>query len=98
MCARRPRGVGSLFPHSLLPLLAFGVVAAALLAGAGQGGPAAADEPGWLTLFGDKDLGAWDKPAKEWLVAGDAELDPKNPKRLVPRPGTGVLVNGGKGR
>jgi putative membrane-bound dehydrogenase-like protein len=60
--------------------------------------PLPAEEAGWITLFGDKDLGAWDKPAKEWIVAGDAELDPKNQRRLVPKPGTGVLVNGPKGR
>jgi putative membrane-bound dehydrogenase-like protein len=53
---------------------------------------------GWITLFGDKDLGAWDKPAKEWIIAGDAALDAMNPRRLVPKPGTGVLVNGPKGR
>src|SRR5262245_35629247 len=56
-----------------------------------------ADEPGWVTLFGGKDLDAWRSPAKEWYVAGEVVLQPDNPRRLVGKPGEGALVNG-KGR
>jgi pimeloyl-ACP methyl ester carboxylesterase len=51
----------------------------------------------WIDLIGDKGLDAWQARAEEWLIGGDAELDPANPKRLVGKPGQGVLVNGKKG-
>jgi hypothetical protein len=57
----------------------------------------AADEK-WTDLFTGSSLEAWKEPAKEWIVAGDAVLDSANPKRLQAKPGTGVLVNGPKGR
>src|SRR5262245_12569721 len=51
----------------------------------------------WIDLIGDKGLLAWQARADEWLIGGDAELDPANPKRLVAKPGQGVLINGKKG-
>jgi hypothetical protein len=57
-----------------------------------------ADEGGWVTLFGEKNLRAWKSPAAEWQVVGGVEIDPANPKRLRGKPGTGVLFNGPKGR
>jgi hypothetical protein len=78
------------FPRRLL--LATCVFFAALA------GPARADQDGWVVLFDKKDLKAWNKPAKDWIVAGGVDIDPKNQKKLVARPGTGVLVNGPKGR
>lgn len=60
--------------------------------------PAAhADGSGWEVLTGDRPLEAWRKPSDKWIVAGDAALSPENPRRLVARPGAGVLVNGVKG-
>jgi hypothetical protein len=56
-------------------------------------GPARAGD-GWKELIGEKPLEAFNKPAEKWVVAGDAKLDPKNPRKLVPVPGKGVLVNG----
>ncbi len=52
----------------------------------------------WTELLPEGNLGAWNDPAKDWIIAGDAELDPKNPRRLQPKPGKGVLINGAKGR
>jgi hypothetical protein len=49
---------------------------------------------GWKELIGDKPLEAWRKPSEKWIVAGSAALDEKDPRKLVPVPGKGVLVNG----
>jgi hypothetical protein len=58
-----------------------------------------ADEKGWITLIGDGSGDVWKAPGiKGWLSGGGAELDSKNPRRLVAQPGKGVLVNGPKGR
>jgi hypothetical protein len=59
---------------------------------------ARADEKPWITLIGDGGLDAWKAPAEGWVVGGNAALDAENPRRLVARPGKGVLVNGPKGR
>jgi hypothetical protein len=56
--------------------------------------PSRAAEEEWTDLFGDKPLEAWRSPAEQWIHAGDAKLDEKNPRRLAPVPGKGVLVNG----
>lgn len=53
--------------------------------------PAAED---WHDLFGPKPLEAWQAPAEQWIHAGDAKLDEKNPRKLVAVEGKGVLVNG----
>jgi hypothetical protein len=52
----------------------------------------------WVELIGERGLDAWRKPTGDWIVAGGASLDPKNPARLSPEPGRGVLVNGRAGR
>jgi hypothetical protein len=57
-----------------------------------------ADKAEWIELSGANGLDAWKKPHGDWVIAGGAGLDPKNSKRLVARPGKGVLVNGPKGR
>jgi hypothetical protein len=59
--------------------------------------PGRADDKGWIDLSAEGP-GAWNKPAREWVSAGDAVLDPKDPRRLLPRAGKGVLVNGPEGR
>ena len=56
--------------------------------------PAAAP---WTDLVGPKAGTAW-KDAKGRVVAADASLDAKNPRRLAPKDGEGVLVNGKAGR
>jgi putative membrane-bound dehydrogenase-like protein len=55
-----------------------------------------ADEPGWVELT--RDFGAWKQPTGDWVIAGDAALDPDNPRKLVSRPGKGVLVTGRSGK
>ena len=56
------------------------------------------DEPGWVELIGEDSLGSWRKPTGEWMVAGDAEPDPGNPKLLAAKPGRGTIINGKTGR
>src|SRR5437763_1136869 len=56
--------------------------------------PADAAEPEWQDLLGDKPLDAWRSPSDQWIHAGDAKLDEKNPRKLAAVPGKGVLVNG----
>jgi len=51
---------------------------------------------GWIVL--SDDLTAWQQPAGEWYLAGDAHLDSTNDRRLVGEPGHGVLINGKEGR
>ena len=43
------------------------------------------------------DFDAWHNSDK-WDVVGDAALSPQNNRRLVGRPGTGVLINGKEGK
>ena len=61
-------------------------------------GTASSGEEPWIDLIGDHGLVAWRPPTGNWLVAGDARPDSKNPKRLLAEPGKGVLVNGPVGR
>lgn len=66
---------------------------------AGFSRPARADEEKWIELSsGEKALEAWQAPTGDWQVVGGVELDKKNPKLLVTKPGKGILVNGPKGR
>jgi hypothetical protein len=51
----------------------------------------------WIDLFGDKVLELW-KGSGGWQVAGDVEIDPNNPRKLLAKPGKGVLVNIPKGK
>jgi hypothetical protein len=44
-----------------------------------------------------KDLSTWQKETGQWFLAGEAGMDPANPKLLATRAGTGVLVNGPTG-
>jgi hypothetical protein len=58
-----------------------------------------ADEPRWQELTADaKAREAWQRIGDDWEVAGNAELDPANPRRLVASFGEGVLVNSPKQR
>jgi hypothetical protein len=40
----------------------------------------------------------WRQPAGDWQNVGGVAVDPKNPRRFVSAKGTGVLVNGARGR
>ena len=50
-----------------------------------------------LDMLG-KDLSAWKGPYGEWTEVAGIELDPKNAKKLLAKPGAGVWYNGPKGR
>lgn len=64
----------------------------AVLASAGG----AADKD-WTVLIGDhKPLEAWKTADARWQVGGGADMDPKNPRKLIAKPGKGVLVNGAR--
>ncbi|HYT90836.1 MAG TPA: sulfatase-like hydrolase/transferase [Gemmataceae bacterium] len=58
---------------------------------------AAAERP-WIELIGAKGLQGWKDPAQDWQIVADVGLDPDNPRRLASKPGSGVIVNGPKGR
>ena len=73
-------------------LISVGIGLSMVLGGAAAGGD------GWTELLPGKDLGAWRQPLGDWTIAGSVTLDPKGPKRLAWQPGTGVAVNGPKGR
>jgi hypothetical protein len=57
-----------------------------------------ADEPEWIKLIGEDSLSAWRKPTGDWIVAGDAVLDPEHPKLLLPKAGKGTIINGKTGK
>lgn len=50
-----------------------------------------------ISLIG-KDLGAFREPLGDWVIAGEAALDPSNERKLTWEKGTGVAVNGPRGR
>jgi hypothetical protein len=55
-------------------------------------------EKGWIVLFDGKSLDAWKKPTGDWALVGGVEVDPDDTKKLVAKPGEGVLYNGPIGR
>jgi hypothetical protein len=57
-----------------------------------------ADQGQWIELIGARELEAWKKPDGQWIIAGGAGLDAKDPKKLAAMSGKGVLVNGPRGR
>ena len=60
-------------------------------------GQATAAEPAVDSPIGS-DLSAWREDSRgDWMVAGDASMDPRNEKLLASRPGTGTIVNGKTG-
>jgi len=70
-------------------------LAAALLVAGAAG---VADEGDWISLGPENNFAAWRQPVGDWCEAGDAALDPNNPRRLIGRPGRGVMINGRNGR
>ena len=44
------------------------------------------------------DLSEWREPTGQWQVVGEVFADPANEKMLSTKPGTGVIINGPKGR
>jgi hypothetical protein len=60
-------------------------------------GARAADDGAWVELVGEKAGDVW-KAKGGWIAAGGVEVDAKNPRRLTPKEGKGVLINGKAGR
>lgn len=58
----------------------------------------AAQEPVWIDLVGEKAGDVWKGKFDRWITAGDVEIDAKNSRRLTPKEGAGVLMNGKTGR
>jgi Domain of Unknown Function (DUF1080) len=78
-------------------LLRYGPVVAVFFVVIGVAVRIHADDERWIDLLaGDLDL--WAPPTGEWFIAGNAVMDPDNPKMLTAKPGNSVLVNGPKGR
>jgi len=50
-----------------------------------------------VRLIGENGLNAWRQPTGEWMVGGDATMDPQNEKALKGSEGKGVVLNGPKG-
>lgn len=57
--------------------------------------PGRADD-GWIDLMANP-FEAFQKPSKEWEVAGDVGINPENARRLSGKPGKGIIYNGPKG-
>lgn len=55
-------------------------------------------EEGWTAPLSAGDLSGFRSPTGEWLIAGNAVLNPADEKRLSTEPGIGVAVNGEAGR
>jgi len=68
------------------------VITLALIALPLLGGVALAED-GWTQIGLDDCYNS-----AEWIKAGDAALDPSNPRRLVAKDGSGVLINGKVGK
>ena len=58
--------------------------------------PAQPKDAGWIELMHDS-LAAWKEPFGDWQQVAGVELDAKNPKKFVAKPGKGVWYNGPKG-
>lgn len=65
------------------------------LGGAPAQPPSAAPQ---IELLNGRDFTGWRTPVGAWQVVGGVELDPEQPTRLRPVPGTGVVWNGPSGR
>ena len=79
--------------HRKVPILAAVTLLCALLAAIAV----SAAEAEEISLIG-KDLSTWRGDTAQWIIAGEAKLDPADNKRLIAEPGTGVLINGKTGR
>ena len=52
----------------------------------------------WIDVFDGKDLDAWREATGDWVLADRVFKDPNDEKRLAWETGTGIAVNGEKGR
>jgi hypothetical protein len=61
-------------------------------------GARAAYDGAWIELVGEKAGDVWKGKLGGWITAAGVEVDAKNPRRLTPKDGKGVLINGKAGR
>jgi hypothetical protein len=54
-------------------------------------------QPELIYLIGD-DFSAWRQNTGTWQIVGEAIMDPENEKLIAAGPGSGVIVNGPKGK
>ena len=59
--------------------------------------PALAAEPAEVSLVG-KDLSTWQDNDGDWVIVGQAKMDPADQKKIATTPGPGVLANGPIGK
>jgi len=80
------------------PSLGWGLAACLLLGMVGK--PSFAEDEKWIELFNGKDLTGWKGLTSKnlWQAAGNVVMDPEHNKLLKITEGTGLLVNGPKGR
>jgi len=52
----------------------------------------------WIRLIEGNDFSAWRVPTGDWKIVGDVFVNPTSESLLAWNPGTGVIVNGAKGR
>ena len=57
-----------------------------------------AEENGWTVLMDEQGLHGFKTPTGDWQPAAGVALDPKDPRKFKIEPGTGIFVNGPKGR
>lgn len=62
---------------------------------AGGGG---VSEVGLKIYLTGSDFSAWHKKTGDWQIVGEAVMNPKNEKLIASRPGSGVMVNGARGK
>lgn len=79
-------------------IAAIGILVTFLLTGWCTVSSAAEAVPGSARELIGTDLSAWQGDTGEWFIAGDAVIDPGDPKKLKAIPGLGIAVNGPTGR
>jgi hypothetical protein len=60
--------------------------------------PARAGDDGWTDLAIGKSFDVWKGKTDGWVFADSVAMDEKNPRQLTNKPGSGILVNGARGR
>jgi hypothetical protein len=63
-----------------------------------SGRPALAADKDWSDLQIGKSFDAWKEKPADWALADSVKMDSDNPKNLLFEAGSGILVNGVKGR
>ena len=70
------------------------LVCLVFLVAAARGG----EKAEWIELVKGEKLDTWRKPTADWLTVGEVFKDPKDERKLAWKPGSGIIVNGPRGR